>query len=380
MSSPLSSNSSFTIAPNSFRADVLGDAKAKAKELENQAKSNYDKASDKLSKEANKLEKTVKGEYEKAKGVNNPSGSIELYSFKYYYACAFGGLLACGLTHAFVTPLDLVKCRRQADKSIYKGNFDGWKKIWTTEGGIRGIYTGVGPTLVGYSVQGSFKYGFYEYFKKTYSDMAGPEAAHKYKDAIYLAGSASAEFLADMAFVPFEAVKVRMQTTIPPYANSIVDGMQKFAAKEGGYGALYKSLTSLWSRQIPYTMMKFWSFEATVSYIYGSILGKPKDAYNKAQQLAVSAAAGYWAGIFCAVISHPADNLVSKLNAPTKDGTKPAIGAIFKEVGMIGLMTNGLPVRIVMIGTLTALQWGIYDAFKVYNKLPTTGGAAPPPK
>lgn len=34
---------------------------------------------------------------------------------------------------------------------------DGWSKIWRTEGGLRGIYTGVGPTLIGYSVQGSFK-------------------------------------------------------------------------------------------------------------------------------------------------------------------------------------------------------------------------------
>lgn len=46
------------------------------------------------------------------------------------------------------------------------------------------------------------QYGFYEYFKKTYSDMAGPTNAKKYKDAIFLAGSASAEFLADMALVP----------------------------------------------------------------------------------------------------------------------------------------------------------------------------------
>ena len=89
--------------------------------------------------------------------------------------------------------------------------------------------------------------------------------------------------------------------------------------------------------------MKFWAFEATVNYIYGSILGKPKDAYNKGQQLMVSAAAGYWAGIFCAAVSHPADNLVSKLNAPTKDGIKPTVGAIVKEVGYVGLATNVRP-------------------------------------
>ena len=37
--------------------------------------------------------------------------------------------MACGLTHWAVTPLDLVKCRRQVDTKMYKGNMDGWRKI-----------------------------------------------------------------------------------------------------------------------------------------------------------------------------------------------------------------------------------------------------------
>jgi hypothetical protein len=39
--------------------------------------------------------------------------------------------------------------------------------------------------------------------------MAGPENYEKYQDFIYLAGSASAEFIADVALCPFEAVKAR---------------------------------------------------------------------------------------------------------------------------------------------------------------------------
>lgn len=39
--------------------------------------------------------------------------------------------------------------------------------------------------------------------------MAGPENAEKYKTGIFLAGSASAEFIADIALCPWEAVKVR---------------------------------------------------------------------------------------------------------------------------------------------------------------------------
>merc|ERR1719487_22186 len=68
-------------------------------------------------------------------------GKIELYSGKYYAACTLGGILACGTTHALVTPLDLVKCRKQVNKDLYKGNMDGWSKIWKSEGGLRGIYT-----------------------------------------------------------------------------------------------------------------------------------------------------------------------------------------------------------------------------------------------
>jgi len=353
-------------------ASVVDDAKAKADALASKAQNAASSAEDKAKGALAQAKDSAAQTASKA-----APGKIELYSGKYYYTCALGGAVACGATHGFVTPLDLVKCRKQVDKNLYKSNMDGWKKIHATEGGLRGLYTGFTPTLIGYSMQGAAKYGFYEFFKKTYSDMAGPENAVKYKDAIFLAGSASAEFLADMALVPMETVKVRIQTTFPPFASGAVSGLNKVVATEGA-GALFKSLPSLWGRQIPYTMMKFWSFEATVAAIYNA-LGKPKSEYNKVEQLGVSAAAGYFAGIFCAVVSHPADTMVSKLNAPLKPGqAKPTVGTIYSEIGFAGLW-GGLGTRILMVGTLTALQWLIYDTFKVTMGLPTTGSAAPDP-
>lgn len=140
--------------------------------------------------------------------------------------------MACGVTHWAVTPLDLVKCRRQVDGKLYKGNFDGWRKIISSEGAA-GIFTGGGPTLLGYSVQGALKYGLYEYFKKFYSDLAGSENAVAYKTYIYLAGSASAEVFADIGLCPFEAVKIRTQTTIPPFAKGTIQGMTKIISAEG---------------------------------------------------------------------------------------------------------------------------------------------------
>jgi solute carrier family 25 phosphate transporter 3 len=69
------------------------------------------------------------------------------------------------------------------------------------------------------------------------------------------------------------------------------------------------------------------------------------------------------------------DVMVSKLNSDRKagEGAGTAISRIYGNIGFRGLW-NGLPVRIFMIGTLTAFQWLIYDSFKVSLGLPTTGG------
>jgi len=240
-----------------------------------------------------------------------------------------------------------------------------------------GLIEGWLPTLLGYSAQGACKFGFYELFKRQYSNLAGSDAAHKYRTVLYLAASASAEVIADIALCPFEAVKVRMQTSVvTPFASSTMSAFGKIIGQEG-FNGFYKGLAPLWLRQVPYTMMKFAAFEQTVEAIYKYALSKPKQDYNKLQQLGVTFIAGYWAGIFCAVVSHPADTVVSKLNNLSKnsgEGTGALIGQILKDLGFTGIW-RGLGARILMIGTLTALQWFIYDTFKVYTGLPTSGVA-----
>jgi solute carrier family 25 phosphate transporter 3 len=280
---------------------------------------------------------------------------IALYTPEFYRTCAIGGFLACAPTHSAVLPLDLVKCRLQVDKNLYSSNLAGIRTIIKTEGLLK-IYTGFAPTFIGYGLQGAFKYGGYEYFKKTYSDLIGGSNI-----GVFLAASASAEFIADLFLCPFESMKVKYQTTIPP--NQII-GLTKH---------LYSGLVPLWFRQIPYTMVKFTTYEKIVEMIY-SKLSKPKDEYSKFQQTSVSFLGGYIAGIFCATASHPADVLVSKINNDTKPGESigQAVSRIYKQIGFIGLW-NGLPVRILMIGTLTGFQWLVYDSFKVYVGLPTSG-------
>ncbi|XP_047149673.1 mitochondrial phosphate carrier protein 3, mitochondrial-like [Vigna umbellata] len=304
--------------------------------------------------------------------ILSPKEKIRMFSPAYYAACSAGGVFSCGLTHMAVTPLDLVKCNMQIDPVKYKNITSGFG-VLLKEQGAKGFFRGWVPTLLGYSAQGACKFGFYEFFKKYYSDLAGPENAVKYKTIIYLAGSASAEVIADIALCPMEAVKVRVQTQ-PGFARGLSDGLPKFI-KADGVSGLYKGIVPLWGRQIPYTMMKFASFETVVEMIYKNVIPVPKEKCSKNKQLGVSFAAGYIAGVLCAVVSHPADNLVSFLN----NAKGATIGDAVKKIGVVGLFTRGLPLRIVMIGTLTGAQWGLYDSFKVFVGLPTTGGSAPAP-
>ncbi|KAF3631587.1 Phosphate carrier protein, mitochondrial [Capsicum annuum] len=178
--------------------------------------------------------------------------------------------------------------------------------------------------------------------------------------------------IADVALCPFEAVKVRIQT-LPGFARGLSDGLPKFFRAEEAAG-LYKGFVPLCGRQIPYAMMKFASFETIVEQLYKNVIPTPKDQCSKSTQLGVSFAGGYLAVILCAIVSHPADNLISFLN----NAKGATVGDAVNKLGVMGLCTRGLPIRIVMIGTLTGAQWGIYDSFKDFVGLPTTGAAAPP--
>lgn len=95
-----------------------------------------------------------------------------------------------------------------------------------------------------------FKYGLYEVFKDYYMNLAGEELSNKYKPAIWLAGSASAEVFADIALCPLEMTKVKIQTsptgTFPIGFGAALKEMSR-TKLETRYP--FGSLVPLWSRQ-----------------------------------------------------------------------------------------------------------------------------------
>jgi len=249
-------------------------------------------------------------------------------------------------------------------------------KLYAAEGlGSKGLSLGWGPTLIGYSLQGMGKFGFYEFFKDIYKNIVGIENADKYKFIGWSIASGSAEIIADTLLCPWEAIKVRVQTSkVGTFPTGLGEAFAKIKANEGTNG-FYKGLAPLWARQVPYTIVKFVAFEKIVATFYESIFKREKSTFSKSQQLGVTFASGYLAGIFCAIVSHPADTMVSKLNSLAGTGsTMDNVKKIYADIGFSGLW-RGLGTRILMIGTLTGLQWWIYDSFKTAVGLQTSGGS-----
>lgn len=93
----------------------------------------------------------------------------DVHDVTYYIKCMIGGALACGLTHTAIVPLDVMKCKKQLDSSFSKGMGDGLSKVKANGH----LTLGWAPTLIGYSLQGLGKFGFYEIFKDVYKKVVG---------------------------------------------------------------------------------------------------------------------------------------------------------------------------------------------------------------
>jgi len=308
-------------------------------------------------------------------------GVIKKNSAEYFAVCGLGGILSCGLTHMAVTPLDMVKCNKQNNPAIFNKGMIGNMGILSKMKGPSGLVRGWFPTFVGYSFQGLGKFGCNDFFKYKYEQILGSEFRNNNPKIFYAMCSGSAEFFADILLCPWEVVKLKVQTVdinnwldgkSNGYANSLSDGLPR-VIKEEGYAGLYSIIKPLWARQIPYTIIKFVAFEDFIRRIYGyteSSMGKTKSDFGGAAQLGFTFAAGYGAGIFCGAVSHPADTMASLVSKSPEKG----IGELYAGVGGFKGLWAGFGTRVLMIGTLTGLQWFIYDTVKVAFGLKSGGG------
>merc|ERR1711934_1289636 len=284
------------------------------------------------------------------------------FGTSYFLKGALAGGLCCSLTHGAACPIDVVKTRMQLDPVKYnKGLIGGVRQVIAEEGAMA-LSTGLGPTAQGYFVQGWFKFGGVEFFKINITRSVGEQKAFDNRFPIYLASAAMAEFIADIFLCPYEACRIRLVSD-PTYADGMMGCAKRLAAENGAMVGFYSGFVPMLFKQVPYTMAKFAVQGAAADMIYGS-MGSGPEKMSSSGNLGVSLLSGVIAGVAAAIISHPADTLLSKVNKAGAGGTgsmMSRLGNIASETGYMNLCTQGLPARCVMIGSLTAGQFGIFD-------------------
>jgi len=285
----------------------------------------------------------------------------KVYDLMYYLKGAAAGGICCSITHGALTPVDVVKTRVQLDPVKYnQGLVGGFRQIIAEEGAMA-LSTGLGATAGGYFVQGWFKFGGVEFFKINAVKILGEEKSWENKTLIYLASAAAAETIADVFLCPLEAVRIR-SVSDPSFCDGLVDGFGKMFKAEG-IGGFYAGFAPILAKQVPYTMTKF-AVQGNVADITYASMGTSPDECSASTNLGISLFSGVIAGVASAIVSHPADTLLSKVNKAGAGGDGPMMSRLMniaKETGFAKLCTVGLLPRCVMIGSLTAGQFGIYD-------------------
>jgi solute carrier family 25 phosphate transporter 3 len=290
------------------------------------------------------------------------TSGAQVHDMKYYLTGALAGGICCGVTHGALCPVDVVKTRIQLDSVKYnKGLIGGFGQIIGEEG-IGALASGLGPTVFGYFIQGWFKFGGVEFFKIKFVENMDPQTAWDRRQPIYLASAAMAEFIADIFLCPLEATRIKLVKD-PSFASSMPDAFSKIMKAEGFLVGFYSGFGPILFKQIPYTMAKFSVQGACAERIYGS-MGTSPEQCSDGKNISISLASGVVAGVASAIISHPADTLLSKVNVPGaggEGGIMVRLGRIAGEIGFMNLALTGLAPRCVMIGSLTAFQFGIFD-------------------
>merc|ERR1711920_341401 len=133
-------------------------------------------------------------------------------------------------------------------------------------------------------------------------------------------------------------------------------------AKDGLAAGLYSGFVPMLFKQIPYTIAKFVVQDFAQESIYKAFA--PKRDVSKGTKFGISLTSGVIAGVAAAIISHPADTLLSKINKVGEGGEGNMfvrMARISRDLGPVKLCTTGLAPRCVMIGSITAGQFGIFD-------------------
>jgi solute carrier family 25 phosphate transporter 3 len=288
---------------------------------------------------------------------------------------SFAGGAACSATHCLTLPLDVVKTKMQIEGGSMLAGATAVLRDAPGKGLLRlgAFFKGLGPTAVGYSFQGATKFGIYELLKQNglarLQKATTEELKPKWQEFTErLSVLASSAFLAEAAattvLAPLEVLKLRMQMDTTARARGAVRSFFDICQKEGPR-ALYKGLQPLAMRQLPYTVFKLLTYEC-VSQMANFVVGD-----NRHLKPFVPIFAGLFAGAVAAIVSNPADLLLTRLCGGSTDlavAECVIAESFFEQVGYLRSLGpeifSGLAPRLVQISGMTSIQFAVYESIR----------------
>ena len=246
------------------------------------------------------------------------------------------------------------------------------------EGGTFALLAGLGPTALGYLLEGGIKFGIYEVSKPVTQRSLASIAAflslpglNSKLISLLLCGTIAGT-AASLMLSPMEALRIRMVSDSEYAGKSSFDAMSLMIRREG-VSSISKGLPAILLKQVPYTITKNCSFDMFTMSAYRLLrdMGYALTANVKIAVPLFSAAA---AAVLSCISSHPGDMLLSLVNA--HEGPKRT-REFAKEIsqgkdGLRGFFV-GIKPRFVHVIFIVTVQLMIYDFVKQLVGIAATG-------
>lgn len=277
-----------------------------------------------------------------------------------------GGTCAA-FSHGITTPIDVVKTRMQADPKKYnKGMIVATSDIIKEEGPGT-LLVGLGPTVVGYGVEGAMKFGVYEIAKPVLKALLSTATENR-EPLAYVLASAFAGAVAALLLCPMESLRIKQVTDKNFAADSILTGIPKLI-KQDGFFSLFAGVLAMLAKQIPYTFGKQVSFDILATFFY-QLFGTFMEVVNK---WLVSISAAACASLAACFLSQPGDMILTETY---KTDTPAPFAKVIHDIWVRGHVLEffrGLRARFLHVGMIITSQLVVYDIVKQLLGLPATG-------
>mmetsp|Transcript_26738 Transcript_26738/g.35129 ORF Transcript_26738/g.35129 Transcript_26738/m.35129 type:complete len:349 (-) Transcript_26738:198-1244(-) len=263
---------------------------------------------------------------------------------------AIAGCVATAFGDFFMHPVDTVKTVQQAS-SVALSVPAAIKQI-IQKNGIGGLYSGVGPYMLGDGGAGAVKFAVYEVSKKWIQKRI-PEEWIPYSHFVCAAGAMLAS---SFVLVPGELLKQKLQAGV---ATSIAGGIKTIYQTEGLMG-FFTGFGATLIRDIPYTMLElglYDNFKTLFMKAQGHSFPSQKD------ELYSAALTGGIAGY----VTNPLDIIKTKLMTQqigqAKTGFMQAANSILETEGVPGLFKGSIA-RVTWLTPFTIIYLPLYEATK----------------